>query len=72
MSGQQEQQHAREKLRQADQSQIKRAFGNVVNLPSHRYGLHFDRSDDQETRNLEEHEIGVSECYASCSGIDRR
>ena len=51
--GKQKQKDARKKLRQPHQSEVKSALGDVVNLPSHRYRLHFHGGHNEEARNLE-------------------
>ena len=64
-----EQQNPRQKLRQPDQSQIQRALGDLVDLPSHCDRLHLYRRHDHETRNLKQREGGMSKGYASGSGV---
>jgi hypothetical protein len=72
MAGDQKQQNSWEKLRQPDQAKVQGAFSYVINLPSHRDCLHLDCGHDQETRNLEKHEVGMRKCYASSSGVGGR
>src|SRR5258707_9628729 len=50
VSGEKKKHDAGQKLCQADVSQIDRAFGDLVDLPSHGDGLHFERHDDEEAR----------------------
>jgi len=44
-------------LREADVAEIQRAMGYFVNLPAHRYRLHFQCEDHAEARDLEEAKI---------------
>jgi len=64
-----EEQNCRQKLCQADVSQVERSLGDFVNLPAHGYRLHFDSGDDQEAGNLEEDESGMSKGGASSPGV---
>ena len=59
MAGKQEQREARQKLRQADVSQIKRTVRDVVDLPGHRDRLHLERKHDKQSRERVGDEIGI-------------
>ena len=69
MAGNQKQQNARKKLRQPHEPQVERALGDVINLPSHRNRLHFDRGHNEEARNLKQHEVRMRKGDASSSGV---
>ena len=45
VAGDQEQQDAGCKLRQANQAKIERAMGERIDLPAHGHGLHFGRGE---------------------------
>ena len=49
------------KLGQADVSEIERALGDFVDLPSHGDGLHLQRDDDEEARERVGDEVGMGE-----------
>jgi hypothetical protein len=70
VAGDQKQKNARQELCQANQPKIERAVGDLINLPTNRNGLHFDGGDDEKTRYLEQHEVGMGESYASGFGIE--
>ena len=61
MSRNQKQEHAGQKLGQADQSEIERPPGDLVHLPSHCHRLHFQGGHDKESRGLVDGEVGVGE-----------
>jgi len=61
MSRNQKQEHAGEKLGQADQSEIERPPGDLVHLPSHRHRLHFQGGHDKEARSLVNGEVRIDE-----------
>ena len=65
MSRDQKQKHAGQKLGQADQSEIQRPPGDLVDLPSHRDRLHLQRGHDKESRCLVNGEVGIGECNAA-------
>ena len=58
MSGDQKQQHAGKKLGQADQPEIQRPPGDLVDLPSHGDRLHLQRGHDKKSRGLVEVKSG--------------
>jgi hypothetical protein len=47
-------------------------MSDFVNLPSDGDCLHFNGRDDEESRNLEEHEAGMGKGGASSSGVGGR
>src|SRR5215475_12701058 len=59
VAGDQKQHDAREKLRQSDIAQIKRALGDLIDLPANGYGLHFGGKNDEEARHLEEQKARI-------------
>ena len=61
MPGNKEEEDAGEELRQADQTQVQWAFGNFVDLPADRNGLHFGGYDDAEAGELIIDERGIAE-----------
>ena len=61
VSGEEKQDDAGCKLGQADVSEIERALGDFVNLPSHGNGLHLDRHDDEESGERVGDEVGIGE-----------
>jgi hypothetical protein len=63
------QQNSREKLGEADVAEIERALGDLIHLPSHGHGLHFDGDHDEKTRGLEQDKRGMGEGGASGSGV---
>jgi hypothetical protein len=61
VSGEEKQHEAGRKLGQADVSEIERALGDFVDLPSHGDGLHLERHDDEEARERVGDEVGMGE-----------
>ena len=72
MPGNREQQNARQELSKPNVSKIKRPFGNFVDLPAHRDGLHLDRGHNEEARNLKQHKSRMGKGGASRPGIGAR
>src|SRR4029077_8462830 len=64
VSGEKEQREAGQKLGKADGSEIERALGDLVHLPSHGDRLHLERYDDEEARERVGDEVGMSEGYS--------
>jgi hypothetical protein len=56
----QEQENAREELGQADEAEIQRPLRDFVDLPADRDRLHLPGKYDEETRQLEKNETGIS------------
>ena len=61
VSGEEKQDEARQKLGQPNVSEIDRALGDLVDLPSHGNRLHLQRDDDEEARERVGDEIGIGE-----------
>jgi hypothetical protein len=61
VSGEEKQDEAGSELGQADVSEIERALGDFVDLPSDGYGLHLERYDDEEAREGVADEVGIGE-----------
>src|SRR5208337_2097050 len=61
VSCEEEQGEAGGKLGQSDVSEIERTLGDFVDLPSHGYGLHLKRYDDEEARDGVGDEVGMGE-----------
>src|SRR6266446_6742797 len=64
VSGEEKQHEAGQKLGEADVSEIDRAFGDLVDLPSHGDGLHLERHDNEESRERVGDEVGMGEGYS--------
>src|SRR6266849_4545582 len=64
VAGEEKQHEAGQKLGQANVSEIERALGDLVDLPSHGNGLHLERYDDEEARERIRDEVGMSEGYS--------
>src|ERR1700676_357151 len=64
VSGEEKQREAGQKLGQANVSEIERALGDLVHLPSHSDGLHLERYDDEEPRERIGDEVGIGEGYS--------
>ena len=69
MSRDQKQEHAGQKLGEADQAEIERPPGDLVHLPSHRDRLHLQRGHDEESSGLVNGEVGIGE--GDAAGGDR-
>ena len=61
MPGYQEQQKPRQKLRKTHQTQVQRPLGDLVDLPPHRNRLHLQGDFDQESSQLVNGEVRISE-----------
>ena len=57
----QHQDHERQELREANQSQVERVVRRLVDLEAHRHGLHLDRNADQEAGAQITPDIGVGQ-----------
>src|ERR1700687_2615828 len=64
VSGEKKQDEARQKLGEANVSEIERALRDLVHLPSHGDGLHLERDDDEEPRERVRDEVGMGEGYS--------
>src|ERR1700681_2060840 len=64
VSGEKKQCKAGQKLRQANVSEIERALGDLVHLPSYGDGLHLERHNDEEARERVGDEVGMGEGYS--------
>lgn len=65
MPSEQEQHKSGQELRQPDVSQVQRAMGDLVDLPSHRHRLHFERDHEKEARERIRNKIGITERWPS-------
>ena len=61
MARDEEQENAWEELGQADEAEIQRPLRDFVDLPADRDRLHLPGEYDEETRQLEKNETGISE-----------
>src|ERR1700681_3905184 len=64
VSGEEKQREAGQKLGEANVSEIERALGDLVHLPSHGDRLHLERHDDEESRERIGDEVGIGESYS--------
>src|SRR3984893_6511617 len=64
VSGEKKQCKAGQKLGQANVSEIERALGDLVHLPSHGDGLHLERHNDEIGRERVGDEVGMGEGYS--------
>jgi hypothetical protein len=61
VTGEEKEDEAREKLGEADVSEIEGTFGDLIDLPSDGDGLHFERDHDEEAGEGKGDEVGVGE-----------
>src|SRR6267378_8391263 len=64
VSGEEKQRESGQKLGQANVSEIERALGDLVHLPSDGDRLHLKRHDDEEPRERVGDEVGMGESYS--------
>src|SRR5581483_4273711 len=64
MTGNQEEQHTGQELRQADKAQVQRPVRQLIDLPSNSHRLHHGGEHDQETSALIEQKIRISKSRA--------
>src|SRR2546423_7931007 len=69
MAGKWKEKNCRKKLGEADEAEIERPVGDLIDLPTDGHGLHLDGGHDQKACDLEQHKRRMRKGGASSSGV---